>query len=185
MVPDSLQNIQPKLVASRFDVRETAFTASDGSSHRREFVVHPGAVTVLPVLGDPKAGDPTIVMIRNERFAVGESLWELPAGTLDVQGEPPLETARRELIEEAGYEAASVRPLMMFYTCPGICTEDMHAFLAEDLTEVGQQTEAGEFITVQPMPLSSVIEMIRSGELRDGKTIATLLFYKTIVRGGC
>ncbi len=184
MVPDLLRKTQPDYVASRFDVRQANYQTPDGKLHRRDVVVHPGAVIVLPLLESDNSNEPTVVLIRNERFAIGQTLWELPAGTLDVDGESPIECARRELTEEAGYEAAAVERLTMFFTCPGICTEDMHAFVASELTHVGQQTESGENITVEQRPMSQVMKMIKSGEICDGKTIATLLYYETFVREG-
>jgi ADP-ribose pyrophosphatase len=134
------------------------------------------AVVVLPLVDDQ-----TVVMIRNERFAVGEVLWELCAGTLE-KGEEPLLCAGRELIEETGYEAGRIDKLLEFYTCPGICTERMHAFLARDLTAVGQNLEDNERIEVEVMSLARSMQMIRSGEIRDGKTIATLFYYDRFIR---
>ncbi len=151
---------------ARFDV----FKSNDETSRRREFVAHPGAVVILPLLGDE------IVMIRNERFAVGETLFELPAGTLEL-GEEPLKTAEREIIEETGYRANKIRPLISFFTSPGISNELMYAFLAEDLEHVGQNLDEGEKITVETLPVKKIMPMISAGAIKDGKTIATLLFW--------
>ena len=168
-----LDDAERLLQAVKFEVRAVDITQRDGSTRRREVVVHPGAVIILPVFDDG-----TIAMIRNERFAVGETLWELPAGTLEAP-EPPIECAKRELIEEAGYEAGTIEPLSDFYTCPGICTERMYAFVASDLKHVGQQLEPSEKITVEIVPMKRAVKLIEAGEIRDGKTIATLLHYHT------
>lgn len=165
------------LHGARFDVRAVDVHGSDGKSHRREIVVHPGAVVILPMIDAN-----TVAMIRNFRPAVDETLWELPAGTLEPP-EPPQDCAHRELLEEAGYEAAEMSHLFDFYTSPGICTERMYAYLAEGLTHVGQQLEAIEDIAVEPMALDDVLDMVHANRIRDGKTIATLLYYHAFRRG--
>ncbi len=173
---EDLQKTATKVFeGKRFDVVTTELPNRDPASgmFRKDVVVHPGAVVILPLLNER-----TIVMIRNDRSAVGQLLWELPAGTLD-SGEPPEQTAGRELIEEAGYRASGMNLLTTFFSSPGICTEQMWAYLATDLEAVGQQLEASEKITVEVMPLEQSIAMIRDGEIRDGKTIATLLYYQT------
>jgi len=165
------------LHGARFDVRAVEVQGTDGRTHRREIVCHPGAVVVLPLIDAT-----TVALIRNVRPAVEDTLWELPAGTLEPP-EPPLDCAHRELLEEAGYEAEMMSPLFDFYTSPGICTERMYAFLAEGLNHVGQQLEATEDIVVEPMNLDDVLEMVHTNRIRDGKTIATLLYYHAFRRG--
>jgi ADP-ribose pyrophosphatase len=155
----------------KFDVERRHVPTHDGGTAVREVVVHPGAVVVLPLLDDGR-----VVMIRNHRFAVGETLWELCAGTLEP-GEEPIVTAARELIEETGYEAGRIEPLTVFYTSPGICDERMCAFVATDLSEVGQRLEATEQIEVARLARPEVMALAASGEIRDGKTLATLLFW--------
>lgn len=137
----------------------------------RDLVVHPGAVIILPILDDNQ-----IILIRNERFAVGETLWELPAGTLEPK-EHPQETAGRELIEETGYEAAHIEFLTSFYTTPGFCNEKMFAYVAKNLKFVGQKLDATEKITVEIVQWKNVFTMIENGEIKDGKTLTTLLLF--------
>jgi len=137
----------------------------------REVVVHPGAVIILPIYDKEH-----VIMIRNERFAVNETLWELPAGTLEPN-EAPHQTAMRELIEETGYQTERVTPLLSFYTTPGFCNEIMHSYLAENLKFVGQQLEDNEKIQVEVLSWEKIRKMINEGTIKDGKTIATLLFY--------
>ena len=142
-----------------------------GRRHKREVCVHPGAVVVLPILPDGR-----LVLIKNYRYAVEESLLELPAGTLE-KGEEPINCAGRELIEETGYTARRLKSLGSFFTSPGILSERMYAFAAYDLTEGEPATEEGEQIEVRPTAWEDAIDMIRSGAIRDAKTIATILMY--------
>ena len=164
---DPLKNSKRVFKGVRFNVH----TLEPAPGQKREVVVHPGAVLILPLL-DPK----TVVMIRNERFAVGEILWELPAGTLELN-ETPIETAMRELEEETGYKANQIEPLFKFYTTPGFCNEQIHVFLAQDLEHVGQKLDESEKIIVEPVKLTGALDMIKSNAIHDGKTIAALLYY--------
>ena len=171
-----IQNAPVDFAGARFDVRRLAVPGDGGVMLDRHVVVPADAVVVLPLLDEA-----TVVMIRNERFAVNERLWELPAGTLEP-GEVPIDCARREVAEETGYQSATVEPLIAFYPSPGICTELMHCFLAGDLTQVGQHLDETERITVEVIELEKSIQMIQDHTIRDGKTIATLLYYQTFIR---
>src|SRR3954464_2513763 len=111
-----------------------------GARTRREVCVHPGAVVVLPFLDASR-----ILLIRNRRYAVGQILLELPAGTLE-KNEDPMNCAGRELLEETGYLAARIKPIGTFYSSPGIFTEKMYAFAAYDLEQQQQALEEGEEI---------------------------------------
>ena len=160
------------LQTRKFDVERVTFTTRDGGTATREVVSHPGAVAVLPLLDDGR-----VVMIRNRRFAVGKRLWELMAGTIDP-GETPEQCARRELEEETGYRAGALEPLFAFYTSPGMCTERMHAFVATDLEPGEQRLERTEDIEVVPMSVERIEAMLRAGEIEDGKTAATFLYWR-------
>lgn len=142
-----------------------------GNRFAAEVVQHPGAVVILPVL-DAK----TILLIRNYRHAVGQYLFELPAGTLN-KGEPPMNAAGRELLEETGYLAGRLKPILSFFASPGILSEKLHLFAAYDLTEHKTSLELGEDIEVKPTDFDLAIEMIRDGAIQDSKTIAALLSY--------
>jgi ADP-ribose pyrophosphatase len=149
---------------------------SSGRVRKREVVLHPGAVIILPILDDGR-----IVMIRNRRHTVHETLLELPAGTLerDAGGmaEDPLACAARELTEETGYRAAKVAPFGWFYTSPGILTEKMYAFVATGLTAGPQALEDSEQIEVAVMRPEEVRRDIQENRIVDAKSIATLLKY--------
>jgi len=160
-----------------------------GGSQRREIAEVADAVVILPLLAADEAAaaglgfrGPGVVMIRNERFAVGKTLLELPAGTLEP-GEDPAACAARELAEETGYEAQQIERLTAFYPSPGFCTEKLHAFVATGLTAVGQSLDETERITPEPMPLSRAYDLIRDGTIEDAKTIATLLYFKAFGGG--
>lgn len=173
--PDSQDN--PILFrGTRFDVQSIALKRRSGGLMHREVVVPSNAVVVLPMLDDA-----TVVLIRNERFAVGQTLWELPAGTLE-DGENPALCAGRELLEETGYAAAEVQRLIEFYPTPGFCTELLTAYLARNLTFRGQDLDETERITTEAVPLNQSIQMVRDNRIRDAKTIATLLYYQTFLR---
>jgi ADP-ribose pyrophosphatase len=153
----------------KFDFERVVYAAPDGGRIEREVVRHPGAVVIVPVLDDGR-----IVLIRNRRYAVGTTLWELPAGTLEA-GEDPAHCAARELTEETGFRARTIDPLGSFYTTPGLTDELMHAFCARGLTEVGQALEPGEEIEVHPVPRADAIRMLDDGDLMDAKSMLALL----------
>jgi ADP-ribose pyrophosphatase len=142
-----------------------------GRQVEREVCVHPGAVVVLPLRPDG-----SVVLIRNNRHAIGQVLLELPAGTLE-KDEDPAKCAARELLEETGYRAGRIEPLATFYTSPGVLTEKMYAFVAYDLTKEETALEEGEEIELAPAPMSQAIAMCSDGRIMDGKTIASLLMF--------
>jgi ADP-ribose pyrophosphatase len=153
----------------KFDFEMVEYEGAGGIRLKREVVRHPGAVIVLPIMDDGR-----VVLIHNQRPAVDAALFELPAGTLD-HGEAPEACAGRELIEETGYKAATLRPLGRFYTSPGFSDELMWAFAATGLTHVGQHLEPDENLTVHPVEAARAFAMIDSGEMVDGKSMLTLL----------
>ena len=148
----------------------------EGRKTQREVVAHPGAVVVLPFLDDN-----TVLMIRNMRYTIGTILLELPAGTLE-KNEDPINCAGRELQEETGYLAARLKPVGNFYSSPGILSEKMYAYAAYDLEKSTAAPEEGEEIEVVPMRFDDAIDGIRTGQIHDGKSIATLLMYDRFFR---
>ena len=161
---------------ARFNVHGVSLAKRGGGVLQREIVVPANAVVILPMLD----GD-TVVLIRNERFAVGQTLWELPAGTLE-SGEDPAKCAARELREETGYDASELTRLIEFYPSPGFCTELLTAFVAHGLNFRGQDLDETERITTEAIPLERSIQMVRDNTIRDAKTVATLLYYQTFLR---
>lgn len=154
---------------AKFSYESVRIVGPDGHESWRQMVRHPGAVVVVPVLSDGR-----LALIRNERFAVGQALLELPAGTLEP-GEKPEICAGRELIEETGYEAATLTPLGRFYTTPGMTDELIWAYVGRGLRHVGQRLEPGEHITVIPTPMDAAMAMIDDGRLMDAKSMLALL----------
>jgi ADP-ribose diphosphatase len=148
----------------------------DGSTGELEFIAHSGAAAVLPVLSDPKGDDPQILMIRQYRYASGGYLYEVPAGRPDAPGEPWESVARRELEEETGLIAGKLVKLTAIYTTPGFTDEQIHLFIATDLTAGKQTLDTDEFVEPVRMKLSRALEMIRDGEITDAKTICTILY---------
>lgn len=140
-----------------------------GVKATREVVRHTGSVVVIPHLPDGR-----LVLVRQYRHAVQESLWELVAGGLEP-GETPRQGARRELLEETGYRARVLKPLLDFYPSPGVLSEKMHLVEAWDLTPSQSQPEDDERIEIGCFSVSKIVEMIRSNEIRDGKTLVGVL----------
>lgn len=160
------------LQARRFRVERAVQVTPDGVEHVREIVRHPGAVVILPLLDDGR-----LVFERIYRVAVGQTLIELPAGTLEP-GEDPAETARRELAEETGYRAGRIRHLLTFCMSPGILDEQMHLFVAESLEAGPTALEPGEDIRPLLCTWNEALEMVRRGEIHDAKTLVGLMYYR-------
>ena len=152
-----------------FTVRTGTFRHEDGAEVTRDWVEHKGAVGVVAHDGEH------VFLVRQPREAVGApDLLEIPAGKLDVDGEAPLETARRELAEEIGKAAEAWEPLTRFYTSPGFTTEEIHLFLATGLSDVQQpEVDEDERIELVVCPLAELDGLI--GEVRDSKTLIGLL----------
>jgi ADP-ribose pyrophosphatase len=146
---------------------------ASGNETLREVVLHPGGVAVVPVLDDGR-----ILLIRQFRYPVGDYILELPAGKLD-SGQTPQETIARELEEETGYRAGELIPACTFYTSPGFSNESIHLFIAHDLTQSKQQLEEGEHIMLEAFSLEECLNKIGNGEIRDGKTILGIFWYRT------
>ena len=157
----------------RLDVDTVRFP--DGSTGQLELIRHPGAAAIVPCASDPPGADPTILLIRQYRYATGGQLWEIPAGTLDP-GEDPEACARRELLEETGVTAARLQRLTSIWTTPGFTNEVIHLYLATGLTTGEPSRERDEFIEVVPQPLSRVLALIGDGAIRDAKTVVAILY---------
>jgi ADP-ribose pyrophosphatase len=155
-------------------VRIETFRHADGSEAEREVVAHPGAVTILAHDGE------SIYLVRQPREAVNEeSLLELPAGKLDVEGESPLECAQRELAEEVGKAAADWRELKRFYTSPGFAQEEVTVFLATGLRDESSDAGDEERIEIVPWALAEIDGAIEA--CRDAKSLVGLLLLKELL----
>jgi len=153
------------------EVHKIGLRMPDGKVVPRDLIRFSGAAVVLPILDDG-----SIVLIKNYRFAVGEWLYELPAGMLEKDEDPQL-CAARELTEETGYVAGKIKKLGQFFSAPGATDEMMHSFLATGLRQGRQELEIYEQIEVEIFPEPQVRRMVTDGTIHDAKTIATLALY--------
>jgi len=159
-----------------FGLRRDEVVEPSGVRTTREVITHPGSVVVLPVLPDGR-----IVMIRQYRHATRQYLWELVAGRKEPE-ETPKQGAARELLEETGYRAKRLKVFLDVFPTPGFLEERMYLLLAEGLTAGEAQPEEDEKIEVRPFKLKELKQMIKSGRLRDAKSVAGILYYLTFLR---
>jgi len=150
----------------------------NGETSLREVVHHRGGACIA-ALTDQKE----IYLVRQYRYALGQELWELPAGKLE-EGEDPFEAAQRELEEECGLRADIFLDLHPFYPTVGYCSEVIYTWLARGLHPVPMHLDEDEFLTPQKMPLDTIYRMILDGEIRDGKTVAAVLKIKAMMEEG-
>jgi ADP-ribose pyrophosphatase len=154
------------------EVRSDKVKLPNGGTGTREYIVHPGAVLVVPVLPDGR-----LVLERQFRYPVRRVMLEFPAGKLDG-GEPPLACAKRELAEEAGYAAGTWNELGTLHPEIGYSTEFIEMYEATDLTHVGQRLDEGEFLDVVAMSESELLATYDCGGFTDGKSVAALFAWR-------
>lgn len=147
-----------------------------GHTMVRETIQHPGAVVIVPLLDRSRT-----VFVRQYRRAIRRELLELPAGTLG-RGEGAIACARRELQEETGWQARELRRIGQFYAAPGFISEQLTVFLATQLRLVGAHPDPDEFIQPVILTLETALGDIRSGKIRDAKTIIGLLFVERLLK---
>ncbi len=150
------------------DLRLEEVTLPNHVTITLEVVRHPGAAAVVAVDDERH-----VVLIHQFRHAADGFIWEIPAGKLDP-GEEPMRCAARELGEEVGLRAAKLVHLGTIFTAPGFCDERIHLFLARHLTACEQQLDEDEILSIRRVPLGQALDMIRSGEIQDAKSIAGL-----------
>jgi len=158
-----------------FGVRRDEVVEPGGLHATREVITHPGSVVVLPVFDDGR-----ILMIQQYRHAARQYLWELVAGRID-EGESVKKGAARELKEETGYTAKRFTEFLDVFPTPGFLEERMHILLAEGLTAGKAQPEADEKIISRAYKPQELKQMMQKGKLRDGKSIAGILYYLTFL----
>ena len=176
---DAIDPDELLLETRRFAVVRRQDRCADGTSRTREVVLHPGSVVVVPMVSPAR-----VCLVEVVRTAVGMTLLELPAGTLDRE-ESLADAARRELIEETGYRAGRIEPAGSFWMSPGILRERMHLFMAHDLTAGPQALEPGEQITTRVVDWDEAVAMCGDGRIDDAKTIAAILLVDARHRGRC
>lgn len=162
-----------------FHVTRDRVQEPNGVTAIREVVCHSGSVVVIAV--DDSGSEPLVLLERQYRYAAREYMLELPAGRIDP-GEVALAAGKRELLEETGYTAKHWKRALFFYPSPGFLGETMTVLLARGLTPGTAQPEDDERIDHSLVPLSNVVKLILSGKVRDGKTIAGVLWFNQQLR---
>jgi ADP-ribose pyrophosphatase len=156
-----------------FKVVSDELIEPSGVKVRRDVIRHPGSVVVLAL--DETKRMPSVLLIRQYRYAADQYLWELPAGRID-EGEDALTAAKRELTEETGYSAREWKLALHYYASPGFLDETMSLFAARDLRKGKASPEEDEFITSKLVPLDQAVQWVMSGKVHDGKAISGILW---------
>lgn len=158
-------------------VKKDEVMLENGRKSFREYVLHPGAVAVVPILDDNK-----VVLVKQFRYPIGKQLLEIPAGKFDFKDEDPLECAKRELKEETGFDAKDYLYLGYIHTTPGFSNEVIHLYLARNLESGQSNPDEDEIIDVEIEDFNTVLQKCISGEITDAKTIAGIFKAYFILR---
>lgn len=179
-MPHSETTLDSKEIFAGRVIRVTLDTVrlENGHTSTREVVHHHGGACIMPVTDDDE-----IYMVRQFRYALGEEVWELPAGKLE-KGEDPFEAAKRELGEECGLTAERFVDLGPVYPTVGYCSEIIYCWAATGLAPCDMHLDEDEFLTPEKVPFDKAVEMVLSGEIKDGKTVAALLKIKALRDAG-
>ena len=153
-----------------FDLYSENISTDKGVTFDLEMIRHPGAAAIVPIREDG-----AVLLLSQYRHAVGRRIWEIPAGTLDLN-ETPEACARRELVEETGFDADRWEKLGEITPLPGYSDERIYLFLADHLIPSQQSLDDDEILEVHPRPFTEAIEMIHTGQIQDAKSICGLLF---------
>ena len=149
----------------------------DGKVKIREYIAHPGAVVIIPLLDNGE-----LVLERQFRYPLHRDFYELPAGKID-SGEDPLVCAQRELLEETGYTAKSWRYLATLHPCIGYSNEKLIYYLAQELTFEGASLDDGEHLEVFTLTLPEALEWVKEGKITDNKSVSGLFWAEKVLRG--
>ncbi len=181
----NLEHLTEKTLSSKpvfrgrlLDVRRDEVELPDGATTVREYIRHPGAAVMVPLLENGN-----LVFLRQYRYAVGAVMVELPAGKLDP-GEDPLDTARRELAEETGYTSRDLVRLGLIHPCIGYSDEQIVVYLATGLRPAEARTEHDEFVEPFELSLEEALAWIEQGRITDVKTIIALYWTERYLAGG-
>ena len=161
---------------SLLDVRRDEVSLPNGKTSAREWIKHPGAACIIPVLPDSK-----IALIKQYRYPVQAEMIELPAGKIDP-GEDPEQCANRELEEEIGYSAGKLTFICNIHPAIGFASEKMWIYLAEELTATKENTDHDEFVELIPTGLEDAVQMVWAGKITDVKTIIGILWAEQILK---
>jgi ADP-ribose pyrophosphatase len=159
------------------EARRDTVALPDGRSATREYVTHPGAVVIVPLLDDGR-----VVVERQYRYPVGRVMIEFPAGKLDA-GEDPLVCGQRELLEETGYTAREWAKAGQMHLAIAYSTEIIHIYFARGLSAGARQLDEGEFLDVSTATPAQLLDWSRSGELTDAKSLSCLLWLQNVLSG--
>ena len=160
-------------------VKRDTVKLPNGNEATREWIRHPGASSVIPVLPDGR-----IVLVRQYRYPIGKVTLEVPAGKLDAPDEDPLYCAPRELSEETGYQAEHIEKMTTIATTVGFSNEYIHLYVAEGLTPGKQHPDEDEFINVVKVPLDEAVQMVLDGRIYDAKSATSILLVERRLRQG-
>ncbi len=160
-----------------FSLEEHKYLAPDNKEHTYDIIKHNGAVAIVALLNGK------IVLTKQFRPAVGDVVFEIPAGKLELN-EQPEECAKRELLEETGLLARNLKKLTSFYSAIGFCNEVIHLYYVDEVMNALQQLDEDEFIELYKFSISELIEMIENGEIVDAKTILSVYMIKNLMQEG-
>jgi len=158
------------------DVSVSQVRTAGGVPAQIEMVHHPGGAAALPLFADN-----TVILVRQYRYPMRRMSLELPAGRMEP-GQSAMQTAARELEEETGYRASTLKLIAAFYPTPGFCQEKLFVYLATELTQTRQNLDVDEEIELVRIPLIDAVNMVNVGEIDDAKTIIALLHAERMVK---